>query len=341
MQRPILDPTFHGDPNPTKSAPKKRRRFSGVFKAFLRIIWQIMIADPLGRRRQLKIEDGRPWERFLRAMIYRLALVPALLVAFLVCLVLAATHPGRVAVGADPLAFGMYYDPINFLSEDGTKLEGWLVPAYDAKRLLEDREAALKKRSPAVVLVHDFAGSRQQLLPLVKPLHDRGFVVLVLALRGGSSMTGEGQTFGLNESEDIVAAIEMLRRRNFVDPSKIAVLGTGTGANAALLAARKDPGISALVLSNPIDGFDEAFARRVGENHAWLPPLRTLFRWTFQVMYLVDTEDLNPRNFKDIMASRPVLFMDSSRELLAPAAMRDVEQFLAARMGLPDSVAGK
>jgi predicted alpha/beta-fold hydrolase len=253
--------------------------------------------------------------------------------------VLAATHPGRPTVGADPLAFGVHYDPVSFLSEDNVKLEGWLVPAFDAKDVIREGEKALQKRWPAVVLVHDFAGSRQQLLPLVKPLHERGFVVLLLALRGGQSLTGDAQTFGLRESMDVTAGVEMLRRRAFIDPSKIAVLGTGTGANAALMAAKKDKSLAALVLSNPVDGFDSAFARRVGENHAWLPPLRTMFRWTFQVMYSVDAEDLNLSNYKDLMAARPILLMPSHREILEPTAIRDVEQFLAARMGLPDVVA--
>jgi len=131
----------------------------------------------------------------------------------------------------------------------------------------------------------------------------------------------------------------MLRRRAFVDSGKIAVLGVGTGANASLLAAKKDPQLAALVLSNPVDGFDSAFARRVGENRSWLPPLRTMFRWTFQVMYSVDAEDLNMSNFKELIAARAVLIMPPQRELLDPSAIRDVEQFLSARMGIADRVA--
>ena len=336
MQRPVMDPTYitHAE------APAKPKRHPLV--ALCRGLWKLvkfLLTEPLFWRGRLKIEDGKLWQRFVRGLIYRLALAPVLLVAFLVLLVLAATHPGRAAVGADPLAYGMYFDPVNFLSDDNIKLEAWLVPAVDAKRVSEEKEATLTKKYPAVVLVHDFAGSRQQLLPLVRPLHDRGFVVLVMALRGSGALTSDAQTFGLNEALDVKAGVEMLRRRAYVDSSKIAVLGTGSGANAALLAARKDPSIKTIVVSNPIDGFDEAFARRVGENHAWLPPLRTLFRWTFEVMYSVDTEDLRMRNFQQLIATRPVLVMDPKKELITPSAVRDVEQFLAARMGVPETVA--
>ncbi len=336
MQRPIMNPTFLNDQD---SAPSPRRGTLWVLVKAIYKLGRFLVMEPFTRRQRLRIEDGTRWQRFLRGLIYRMALVPVLLVAFLTLLVLAATHPGRTTVGADPLAYGVYFDPISFLSDDGAKLEGWLVPAVDARRVIEEGEATLQKKSPAVVLVHDFAGSKQQLLPLVRPLHDRGFVVLVVALRGSGALTSDAQTFGLKEELDVKAAVDLLRRRSFVDANKIAVLGTGTGANAALLAARKDPAIAAVVISNAIDGFDDAFARRVGTDHMWLPPLRTLFRWTFTVIYSVDTEDLNLRNFQEMTTQRPVLVMDSKRELLSPSAVRDVQTFLAARMGLPDAVA--
>jgi hypothetical protein len=336
MQRPIMDPTFLNDPTPVRSP--KRRRIWALLKAIVKL-GKLLITTPLSRRPRLRIEDGTRWQRFLRGFIYRLALMPVLLVLFLILIVLAATHPGRVASGADPVAYGLYYDPVSFLADDGVKIEGWLVPAMDAKRVIDQGEAALQKQFPAVVLVHDFAGSQQQLLPLVRPLHEKGFVVLALATRGSGSLTGDAETFGLRESLDVKAAVDMLRRRAFVDPKRIAVLGTGTGANAALLAARNDADIAALVISNPIDGFDQAFARRVGADHIWLSPLRTLFRWTFQIMYSVDTDDLNLSSYHDLIVQRPVLMMDGNRQLVTPRAMRDVEQFLVARLNTANAVA--
>src|SRR5262249_29813903 len=144
---------------------------------------------------------------------------------------------------------GVYYDPVNFLSDDGARLEGWLVPVVDAKKVLEEKDQIIGKRYPAVVLVHDFAGSRQQLLPMVQPLHNAGFVVLAMNLRGTTQSAREAQTFGIKEAMDVKAAVDMLRRRLFVDPAKIAVVGIGTGANAAMIAGRNDPSIAALVLS--------------------------------------------------------------------------------------------
>jgi dienelactone hydrolase len=89
------------------------------------------------------------------------------------------------------------------------------------------------------------------MLPLVRPLHDAGFVVMVVALRGCGASAPAGETFGLLESNDVKAAVAVLRKRPFVDPNRIAIVGVGAGANACVLAASEDAGIKALVLDHP------------------------------------------------------------------------------------------
>jgi alpha-beta hydrolase superfamily lysophospholipase len=239
--------------------------------------------------------------------------------------------------GADPSSMGIYYDPVNFLAADNTRLDGWLVPVVDAKKVLEEKENIIGKRYPAVVLVHDFDGSRQQLLPMVRPLHEAGFVVLALNLRGAATISGEAQTFGIREAMDVKAAVEMLRRRPFVDPDRVALIGIGTGANACLLTAKGDDAIRTLVLTAPTANFDEVFATRVGADKRWLPPLRNLFRWTFQVMYGVDTSDLEFARFAPLVAERHVLVTDERQRLMEPTYIKGVQNFLRKHMN--DAVA--
>ena len=124
------------------------------------------------------------------------------------------------------------------------------------------------------------------------------------------------------------AAVEMLRRRAFVDPAKIAIIGIGTGANAALIAGRNDPAIAALVLSAPLDSFDHAFATRTGSDRGWMKQLRPMFRWTFQTMYGVDASELDLNNFTPLMQTRHVLMTDGRQGLLQPSSMRAVQKFL-------------
>jgi pimeloyl-ACP methyl ester carboxylesterase len=333
MQRPVMHPTFGAGSEPP--APKKSRNPFGLLWRVVKFFGRILLAHPFGggNKPQFRNEEGTRLSRVIRGFTYRLAFVPVLLVAFLTALVFAATHPGRTEEGPDPSSFGVYYDPVNFISDDGARLEGWLIPVLDAKRVLEEGDALIGKKYPAVVLVHDFAGSRQQLLPMVNPLHKAGFVVLAINLRGAASLSGQAQTFGIKEALDVKAAVDMLRRRAFVDEHRIAVVGIGTGANAALIAGRDDAQIAALVLAAPVDGFDAAFAERVGQDRRWLPPLRPLFRWTFQAMYGVDAEELNVAKFAKTLQSRPVLMTDARQGVMESSSVRGMRQFLQKHVG--------
>jgi hypothetical protein len=319
-----MDPTFmYEKPVPeTPKGAKWRVWLKRGFRAFTRLL----LAAPFGHR-HFRNEDGSRFGRFVRAFTYRLAFAPLLLVMFVTAIVLAATHPERNAPPSDPLSFGVYYDPVNFLADDGTHLDGWIVPVIDAKRVLEEKESIVGKHYPAVVLVHDFTSSRQQLLPLVQPLHDAGIVVLAMNLRGGTSLAGEAQTFGIRESLDIKAGVDMLRRRTFVDAAHIALIGIGTGANACVITARNDPSIAAMVLAAPVANFDQAFADRVGQ-HRWVAPLHNLFRWTFEIMYGVDASDLDMTNFSQVIDQHHVLMTDQRQRLLDRTYIRGVQKFL-------------
>lgn len=334
MQRPVMNPMDLSD----AAAPQGRWIRLGWLWRIVKLLVRVLLTDPLAVRRQkLKVEEGTRLGRFIRGLLYRLAFVPVLLELIIIALVFTGTHPPRVAAQADPATQGIYYDPVNFLSDDGVSLEGWLVPAVDARVVIEQKDDAIKKKYPAVVLAHDFGGDRQQLLPLVRPLHEAGMVVLLLSMRGGASTTPVGQTFGLNESMDINASVEMLRRRAYIDPRLIAVAGIGTGATAALLAAENDPQIAALVLENPVSSFDEAIMGRVVPPQSYLHWMRPWCKWTFEVVYHVDAEASDLHRFHRLMEARPVLMLDPARNS-APftrAQTRQQVQFFLSRHLLP------
>jgi pimeloyl-ACP methyl ester carboxylesterase len=306
-----MNPMFMEETEAAGAKAKKRRfRFQwGWILRGAKFVGRIFFTNIFRpNRARLRVEDGTPVQRFIRGLLYRLAFVPVVLVLFVIALVFAVTHPPHLPPETDPLVQGVYYDPVNFLSEDGTRLEGWLVPVYDAKRVLEDKERTLHKKYPAIVLVHDYLGTRQQMMPLIPQLHDAGLVILVVGLRGTGSSSGAGQTFGLKESMDVRAAVDLLRRRSYVDPAKVSVMGLGTGANAAILAAQQDPNIAGLIVDRPVDGFDTAMMGRLGQDQQWLGVLMPLFKWTFEAMYHVDADELQVvSTFTSVASSRPTL----------------------------------
>src|SRR5207244_1199934 len=128
-------------------------------QAILRVLRQIarlLFSHPLGARRQnVKIEVGSRTARFIRGVLYRLALAPFLLAITVAALVFAGTHPRVIAGDIDPSSLGIYYDPVTFLSDDNIPLDAWLVPCLDAHRVLQEKDNVLKESRPAVVLVHD------------------------------------------------------------------------------------------------------------------------------------------------------------------------------------------
>lgn len=330
MQRPIMNPSFLDDDAPA-ATPKLPlwRRFADATQAAARLLlvdlffWR--------RKRGPQIEDGSPLRRLLRTILYRLAFVPIFLALIAAALVFLGTHPPRVIGRSDLVSISTYYDPVTILSRDGTRLDAWLVPALDAGRLLRQQDAALRAKCPAVVLVHDYAASPQQMVPLIRPLHDAGFVVLVLGLRGSAANWRGGCTFGLNESADVTAAVEMLRRRVYVDDNRIAIVGVGAGANAAILAAERDTAITALVLDHPATTVEQAVLSHIapdGWANRWMSPL---CKWTFELSYSVDAEDLDLSIHRRWLSSRHVLMFDdlTSGSCLGGRGVRQVREFLA------------
>jgi len=334
MQRPVMNPMDLGDaePSPRRGIPW-RVVGHGLWIA-LRWLWRVLLTDPrdLGRR-GVPVEEGALLARFLRGLLYRLAFIPVLVMLAVGALVYCGTHPRIAAADVDPFVQGVYYDPVNFISEDGLPLEAWLVPVVDARRILLDGESALHRKWPAVVLVHGHYATRSQLLPLVKPLHEEGWIVLVLAVRGAGTASPQGRTFGLNESEDVRAALDMLRRRPFVDGSRLAVIGVDTGANAALLAAERDPAPVAIVLDAPVSSADDAIERFIMPPQPYLKWISPLCKWAFDLAYEKDINEIDMTRHVRTLAGRASLVnggADGSN--LSPAAAGASSRFCARRL---------
>jgi alpha-beta hydrolase superfamily lysophospholipase len=219
------------------------------------------------------------------------------------------------------------------MTDDGVRLDSWLVPVVDASVVLVQRDDVLRNRHPAVVLVHDFGNRRQQMLPLVRPLHQAGFVVLVIGMRGSGLTGGVGSTFGLHEAMDIQAGVAMLRRRPFVNAQRIAVVGIGSGATAALLAAREDPSIAALVLDHPVRDASAVISDRLLPHEPMIAWMQPLCKWVFELAYQVDVDEVDLSRLNNVMHSRPVLMLDTpNREISTGASVIAVRDFLRSNL---------
>ena len=234
----------------------------------------------------------------------------------------------------DPGTLGLHFEPITIVNPtDREKLDAWLIPSIDARQVIEERNRVLSKTFPAVVLVHDYDANREQMLSFARPLHDAGFTVLLLGLRGTGQGVGgtssPGQTFGIRESSDVRAAVDALRARPFIDDNRVAVLGVGTGANASILNFAYDARLAAAVLITPVPSARDAIAQHMLSDRIsckWLAPI---CRWTFELAYRVDADDLELSRHEQTIRTRPVMVINRAG---APGEVARIRNFLAQKL---------
>ncbi|HVS71499.1 MAG TPA: alpha/beta fold hydrolase [Phycisphaerae bacterium] len=244
------------------------------------------LISPLGYAKRFNLQGDmmvvrRAWVwRLVDFLMTRLLLAPIVLAAFMFAIVYANTHPGRVEAHTSPESIGMYYKEVRLDTLDGAHLCGWYVPALTADEVAFDPEEALLRRRPGVVVVHGLGASHEQYLPLTKRLHEAGFVVLMLDLRGQGDSDPAAVTYGLRERTDIIAGVKFLRELSMVDDSKVCVVGRDIGGVAALEAAALDSSVAAVVADGLWPRFDQR-ARDIfshplrGLPTSWMAPLYT------------------------------------------------------------------
>lgn len=315
MQRPVMDPMLLLDDEPLlPSRPKSpAREHLDMLLRGVKWVGRVLFSKPFRVRRR-DPDLARPLAvRFVRGLGYRLLFVPIFVALAASALVYRGTHPFRAFSEKLPLVPTTFHETLEFNGPDGHPLMAWFVPVVDAKRVIELRDKVFKGKQPAVVLVHDYNESPSQMVPLIQPLHEQGFVVLAVGLRGVGRAGVAAQTFGLNEAHDVRGALAELRKRSTVDAERVVLVGVGSGATAAVIAASQEPSVKGLVLVNAARTAEDVVAERVGPQRHGTRWMQVVSKWAFEVAYHVDAEDLTLSRFRDVLSSRPLLALDRHR----------------------------
>jgi pimeloyl-ACP methyl ester carboxylesterase len=271
-----------------------------------------------------------PW-RIVDALVARIVLTPVLLGLFLLTLVWLTTHPAVVQATQTPQAYGLYYRKITLATTDGLIVSAWYLPALTAGDVVLNGNAALEQKFPAAVLCHGLGYSHDQYLPLAAKLHEAGFAVLMLDLRGQGESPPSAVTFGLRERFDVVAAINHLRSLQSVDANKICLVGYGMGAAAVLNAAALDQSVAAVV----VDGVWPSFSQ--WSEHAFDQPgvpesfVGPMFATTFDVMLREHTNQLDLEPLVRALGHQPLLFV--ARDTAGQAPVKDIFTLASATTG--------
>jgi pimeloyl-ACP methyl ester carboxylesterase len=180
--------------------------------------------------------------------IFRITAVILVIVAFADYLLIGAiaanmlTVPQRIYTNDNPQKHGMSYEEVRLSARvDGIEIAAWYIPA------IVDEAA---ENSPAIVMVHGWNASRtnaynQHFLDLAEALHQAGFSLLMIDLRGHGESEASHFTFGLLERRDVLAAVDYLIQRGH-QPGRIGLLGTSMGAAAVIGAAVEDEDVGAV-----------------------------------------------------------------------------------------------
>lgn len=177
-----------------------------------------------------------------------LSIIVLLLLATLTVVVLSGykswtlLHPDKKQINTFSSNIVPEYRDISLKSTDKATnesivLKGWLFQAKNSDRV--------------VILVHSYGNNRLQFglktVDLIKEFLNRGYSVFTFDLRNSGESGGKDTSFGLNEKEDVRAAINYVRSQGL---RHITLMGFSTGASASILAAENES-IDAVIADSP------------------------------------------------------------------------------------------
>jgi fermentation-respiration switch protein FrsA (DUF1100 family) len=125
-------------------------------------------------------------------------------------------HPYK-GVPETPMHIGINFEDINFKTEDGKLLNGWFVPAKDAKI--------------TILYCHGNAGNIYHRLNKVEFFHEMGVNFFIFDYRGYGKSTGSPTEKGLYK--DAQAAYDYLASRSDAGKTRIVVYGKSLGGPVA------------------------------------------------------------------------------------------------------------
>lgn len=200
-------------------------------------------------------------------------------------------HP----VGAPPA--DLPARPVEFASESGSVLRGWLLPGREGRG--------------AVVLMHGVRADRTSMLGRARFLNAAGCAVLLFDFQAHGESPGSRITFGHLESRDARAAVRFARAQ--LPGERVGVVGVSMGGAAALLA---EPPLEAdaFVLEMVYPTLEEAVADRLRMRlGTWGGKLSPLLTTQLRPRLGVGAEEMRPVERVAGVAG-PKLFVAGARD---------------------------
>ncbi|WP_420644065.1 alpha/beta hydrolase [Candidatus Leptofilum sp.] len=210
--------------------------------------------------------------------------------------------PPRTFTHETPSDYGIAdWQEVTFATEDDLQLAGWYVPPQG-------------RGGATIIFVHGLGSNRGALLNQAAMLAEKGYGALLFDLRAHGRSEGHKSSWGLDEVEDVKAALSFLQSKPEVDPGKIGLAGHSMGGAIAIRAAAQLPEIRLVVAESVYTNFTDnqhrltvAFARLP----EWTAPV--IMRWAEWIAG-VDSSQLAPLTEVASLSPRPILFIQGGRD---------------------------
>jgi len=203
----------------------------------------------------------------------------------------------------DPESLQLKVQHVEFRSDDGIDLKGWWNSGDG--------------NSPVIIFVHGLNRSRLEHLERGAEAAKRGYGVLLFDLRNHGESGQAYTTLGINESHDVCAARDFLKREAGGRPQIL--WGVSLGASTALLAERRCPGSAAIISDSSFLSFSETIKHHfnlifrlpafpIAHTIIWLTSFRMGFR----------PEDGDVENAVAMLGDVPILFIAGGADVRMP-----------------------
>lgn len=239
---------------------------------------------------------SRPGSLFGRRVLFVASTVAVVLVACGAVVArsvrwqLGTLHPRRAPVARAHAADLGELEEVSFVTSDGLTLRGWYHPS---------------KNRAAVVLVHGWGGTREQLLPEARILARHGYGVLLFDWRAHGESDGATCTWGDVERRDLRAALDYLGTRPDADPRRLGGLGFSFGGGVVIDVASVDPRLKAVVTEGTTPTLDESIEENSGRLKLLSAPAG---RWAMR--RVLDVDAVRPLDHVCAIHPRPLLIVN-------------------------------
>jgi hypothetical protein len=225
-------------------------------------------------------------------------------------------HPGDL---------GLPYREVEFPSESGHLLRGWLIPPPE------------RSDGRLGIFVHGANASRFQALENGAQFwHRRGYGLLAMDLSGRGSSEGRYITYTVDERLDVKSMLRWARAQPGIDPERVVVFGTSNGAASAVYGVAGDARLPALVLDAPYcDLWEEAgemLSLRGGH-----PILRYPLSIAVRLRAGIDLRSVRPLDVVTEVKA-PVLFVHGDADRQVPLTHSERMHEARLRAGLPSEL---